>query len=242
MRQAQRKKEKDKVAIALMLAFCVIALTSIFTIKSNIDKINGSAQQNPLPVSEQARTQTPQPQAKAAQTVDEKDAADSPKTADTASAKVPTVDSAQKSDAQKPEAQTLIKPIKGSDYTVTNPYAMDHLLYSVTLDQYMTHCGVDIEADADTQVLAAAAGTVTAVYTDDRYGVSVEITHPNDMVTIYSNLSNDEMVEVGDTVKQGQIIGGIGATGLFESLEPPHLHFEMLQDGVYVDPQEHIKF
>ena len=242
MRQAQRKKEKDKVAIALMLAFCVIALTSIFTIKSNIDKINGSAQQNPLPVSEQARTQTPQPQAKAAQTVDEKDAADSPKTADTASAKVPTVDSAQKSDAQKAEAQALIKPIKGSDYTVTNPYAMDHLLYSVTLDQYMTHCGVDIEADADTQVLAAAAGTVTAVYTDDRYGVSVEITHPNDMVTIYSNLSTDEMVEVGDTVKQGQIIGGIGATGLFESLEPPHLHFEMLQDGVYVDPQEHIKF
>lgn len=242
MRQAQRKKEKDKVAIALMLAFCVIALTSIFTIKSNIDKINGSAQQNPLPVSEQARTQTPQPQAKAAQTVDEKNAADSPKTADTASAKVPTVDSAQKSDAQKPETQTLIKPIKGSDYTVTNPYAMDHLLYSVTLDQYMTHCGVDIEADADTQVLAAAAGTVTAVYTDDRYGVSVEITHPNDMVTIYSNLSTDEMVEVGDTVKQGQIIGGIGATGLFESLEPPHLHFEMLQDGVYVDPQEHIKF
>ena len=242
MRQAQRKKEKDKVAIALMLAFCVIALTSIFTIKSNIDKINGSAQQNPLPVSEQARTQTPQPQAKAAQTVDEKNAADSPKTADTASAKVPTVDSAQKSDAQKPETQTLIKPIKGSDYTVTNPYAMDHLLYSVTLDQYMTHCGVDIEADADTQVLADSAGTVTEVYTDDRYGVSVEITHPNDMVTIYSNLSTDEMVEVGDTVKQGQIIGGIGATGLFESLEPPHLHFEMLQDGVYVDPQEHIKF
>ena len=39
MRQAQRKKEKDKVAIALMLAFCVIALTSIFTIKSNIEKI-----------------------------------------------------------------------------------------------------------------------------------------------------------------------------------------------------------
>ena len=42
MRQAQRKKEKDKVAVALILAFCVIALTSIFTIKSNIDKINGS--------------------------------------------------------------------------------------------------------------------------------------------------------------------------------------------------------
>ena len=43
MRQAQRKKEKDKIAVALMLAFCVIALTSVFTIKSNIDKINDSS-------------------------------------------------------------------------------------------------------------------------------------------------------------------------------------------------------
>ena len=57
MRQAQRKKEKDKVAIALMLAFCVIALTSIFTIKSNIDKINGS--NTDVPVSEKTQTQAP---------------------------------------------------------------------------------------------------------------------------------------------------------------------------------------
>ena len=39
MRQAQRKKEKDRVAIALMLAFCVIALTSIFTIKSGVQHL-----------------------------------------------------------------------------------------------------------------------------------------------------------------------------------------------------------
>ena len=155
---------------------------------------------------------------------------------------MPTVDSKQKSAAREAQAPRFCKPIKGNAYTVTNPYAMEHLLYSITLDQYMTHCGMDIEADADTQVLAVADGTVTAVYTDDRYGLSVEITHPHDMVTIYSNLSTNEMVEVGDTIKQGQIIGGVGATGLFEALEPPHLHFEMLQDGVYVDPQEHIEF
>ena len=40
MRQVQKKKEKDKVAIVLMLAFCIIALTSIFTVKANIDKVN----------------------------------------------------------------------------------------------------------------------------------------------------------------------------------------------------------
>ncbi len=237
MRQAQKKKEKDKVAIALMLAFCVIALTSIFTIKSNIDKINGSGTGN-IPVSDPAQTSTlDKPQASANKPAEQSatDIAD-------ASGKIPTVDSAQDKTQKAPQTSEFMKPIKGEGLTITNEYAMNHLIYSVTLDQYMTHCGIDIEAPADTQVLAAAAGTVTAIYTDDRYGLSIEITHPGDMVTVYSNLSTTEMVEIGDDVKQGQIIGGIGATGLFESLEPPHLHFEMLRDGVYVDPQESIKF
>lgn len=50
------------------------------------------------------------------------------------------------------------------------------------------------------------------------------------------------MVEVGDVVTAGQIIGGVGSTGLFESLEPAHLHFEMLKGGAYVDPAEYIEF
>ena len=119
---------------------------------------------------------------------------------------------------------------------------MDKLIYSVTLDQYMTHCGIDIEAPEDTQVLAVADGTVTAVYEDDRYGLSIEITHADDIITIYSNLSTDEMVEAGDTVTAGQIIGGVGSTGLFEALEPAHLHFEMLKGGAYVNPADYITF
>lgn len=62
MRQAQKKKEKDKVAIVLMLAFCVIALTSIFTVKSNIDKINESNKD--IIVSENAKTDNKQEEAK----------------------------------------------------------------------------------------------------------------------------------------------------------------------------------
>ena len=126
---------------------------------------------------------------------------------------------------------------------VSNPFSMDQLIYSVTLDQYMTHCGIDIEASADSQVVAVAEGTVTAIYNDDRYGLSVEITHPGHVITIYSNLADSsELVEVGDVVTAGEIIGGVGSTGLFESLEPAHLHFEMLIDGAYVDPADHITF
>ena len=232
MRQAEKKKQKDKVAIALMLCFCVIALTSIFTIKSNIDKIDGS--QSGVPVSEKTNT------GKSGETQKDKTDAGDQKDSEAASVKVPVVDS-QTSGGSGTSDAGFTNPVKAENAYVTNDYSMDSLIYSVTLDQYMVHCGVDIEAPEDTQVLAAADGTVTAIYTDDRYGNSVEITHDNGFITVYSNLTDASMVEVGDTVSAGDIIGGVGTTGLFEALEPAHLHLEMLKDGAYVDPMEYIK-
>ena len=224
MRQAQKKKEKDKVAIVLMLAFCIIALTSIFTVKANIDKVNKTKD---VPVSENAGTEEPS---------DSGSQKSDP--ASQVSGKVPTVDSLD----SEPAVSAFQFPVKHENAQVTNPYSMDKLIYSVTLDQYMTHCGGDIEAPEDAQVVAVADGTVTAVYEDDRYGTSIEITHPGDIVSVYSNLSTAEMVETGDVVSGGQIIGGVGSTGLFESLEPAHLHFEMLKGGAYVNPGDFIKF
>ena len=231
MRQAERKKEKDKVAIALMLCFCVIALTSIFTIRANIDKIDGSNTQ--VPVSDQTKVDENQTdkQEEASDPVSRKAAADTP-----------VIDSRDaKTKNEQPSSLTFQKPVNADDAYVTNEYAMDKLIYSVTLDQYMVHCGVDIEAPEDSQVIAVADGTITAIYQDDRYGNSVELTLNDGFIVVYSNLSDASMVEVGDTVKAGDIIGGVGSTGLFESMEPAHLHLEMLKDGVYVNPMDYIK-
>ena len=137
MRQAERKKEKDKVAIALMLAFCVIALTSIFTIKSNINKINDS--NTNVPVSDQTKTEDIKG--------DETD--DSAK----ASTNVPTVDS-REGQQQQSSTSEFVKPVKADDAYVTNAYSMDSLIYSVTLDQYMVHCGVDIDCLLYTSVVS----------------------------------------------------------------------------------------
>jgi hypothetical protein len=69
----------------------------------------------------------------------------------------------------------------------------------------MTHSGVDIEAPADSQVLAIADGTVTAVYTDDRYGNSVEIIHTPQFTAIDSNLS-DAAISYSKEEKAAEII------------------------------------
>lgn len=158
---------------------------------------------------------------------------------------VPTVDSkdAQKDNTENPQkSQTaggvLVQPVKG---TISKKFSPDTPLYSKTLDQYTIHDGIDIDAELSAQVCAAAEGTVTKVYTDDKMGLTIEITHGDGLITKYSNLSTDKMVGEGDVVKKGQVISGIGDTALFESIEPTHLHFEVWKDGGTVDPEKYFK-
>ena len=129
-------------------------------------------------------------------------------------------------------------PVNG---TISKEFSDDVPVYSATLDQYVIHSGIDIEAPADTQVKAAADGMITKVYSDDKLGLSIEITHGDGIITRYSNLSTTKMVGEGDVVKKGQVISGVGTSSLFESLEPSHLHFEVLKDGVPVDPTTYVK-
>lgn len=156
---------------------------------------------------------------------------------------VPTVDS-KDTPAPSPEKGTKSKgemknPVDGGK--ITKGYSGNELVYSATLDQYVVHLGVDIEAPPETPVTAVKAGTVTKVYNDDMLGITIEINHGSGYTTRYSNLSTDRMVGEGDVVEAGDVISGVGITALFESSDPPHLHFEVLQDGIPIDPIKFIK-
>ncbi|MDD2215064.1 MAG: M23 family metallopeptidase [Eubacteriales bacterium] len=157
---------------------------------------------------------------------------------------VPTVDSqdtptpAKEPKKQEKSGKDFAFPVKGGK--VILDYSGNELVYSKTLDQYVVHNGVDIEAPADSQVLAVKEGTVTKVYNDDKLGITIELTHGDGYVTRYSNLSTDKMVEEGDVVKTGEVISGVGSTALFESLDSPHLHFEVWQKGAPIDPAKYI--
>jgi murein DD-endopeptidase MepM/ murein hydrolase activator NlpD len=151
---------------------------------------------------------------------------------------IPTVDSkdrpAPSNDKQSKSKEKIKSPVEGG--TISKGYSGNDLVYSATLDQYTVHLGVDIEAAPDTPVKAVKSGTVTKVYNDDKLGITIEISHGSGYVTRYSNLSTDRMVGEGDVVEAGDVISGVGITALFESSDPPHLHFEVLQDGIQIDP------
>jgi len=98
------------------------------------------------------------------------------------------------------------------------------------------HSGLDFPAPRGTPIRAAAGGLVTyAAYRGD-YGKQVEIDHGNGLVTRYSHASRLR-VKPGTVVTPGQHIGDIGSTGRSTG---PHLHFEVLKEGRFVDPEAYL--
>jgi murein DD-endopeptidase MepM/ murein hydrolase activator NlpD len=104
------------------------------------------------------------------------------------------------------------------------------------------HPGIDIAAPLYTPIHAAAAGRVTwAGYAAPgqrhySYGLCVIIQHNAHFSTLYAHLDDQKyglQVRVGDIVQQGQVIGYEGLTGWTTG---PHLHFEIRQDNVQVNP------
>ena len=96
------------------------------------------------------------------------------------------------------------------------------------------HTGLDFPSGVGTPILAAAGGVVVTQEFHPAYGNMVEIDHGNDLVTRYAHASR-VLVKKGDIVKRGQVIAEVGTTGRSTG---PHLHFEVLVQGVFQDPQK----
>jgi murein DD-endopeptidase MepM/ murein hydrolase activator NlpD len=96
------------------------------------------------------------------------------------------------------------------------------------------HTGLDFQADPGTSILAAAGGVVVTQEFHPAYGNMIEIDHGNDLITRYAHASK-VLVKKGDLIKRGQKIAEVGTTGRSTG---PHLHFEVLVQGVPQDPQK----
>ena len=95
------------------------------------------------------------------------------------------------------------------------------------------HTGLDFPSPVGTEIHAAAGGVVRTAEMHPEYGLMLEIDHGNGLMTRYGHTSKI-LVKVGDLVKRGQVVADVGTTGRSTG---PHLHFEVLVDGIPQDPQ-----
>lgn len=101
-----------------------------------------------------------------------------------------------------------------------------------------THTGIDLAALNGTKIYASADGKVILSKYDNGYGNRVIIEHSNGLLTSYSQCS-ELLVKEGDTVKAGDLIAKVGSTG---NSTGSHLHFEVLKDGNWVNPENYMSF
>ena len=143
------------------------------------------------------------------------------------------------------ETQPVVKDEDGFALPVSGTLGAKHdasvQVWSPTMEEYRIHLGIDITTEDDAPVYAAANGTVAQIWDDPMMGTCVAISHEGDVVTIYKNLAANlaEGITAGKEIKCGQQIGTVGGTANLEKAEAPHLHFEMTEGGLSVDPLEY---
>ena len=105
------------------------------------------------------------------------------------------------------------------------------------LKVYRMHDGVDIVVDTGTHVFAPGNGKVIFAGKKRGYGQVVELDHGFGYTTLYAHLSKIK-VRKGEKVKRGDLLGLSGRSG--ELATGPHLHYEVLHDGVHLNPENFI--
>ncbi len=126
--------------------------------------------------------------------------------------------------------KTLIRtPINGAHLSFTYG-KQQHPIYGYSY----THKGLDFAAPVGTPIMAAGTGTVEFVGYTSGYGNHIILRHTNGYKTLYAHMSSyAKGMEKGARVQQGDTIGYVGATGLTTG---PHLHYEVIYQGVQINP------
>lgn len=203
--------------IALILCAAAIGITGYLYYR-NVNEPSLHAQDPANPVTDAAGTQNEDVAAVATQPAGGKDSTPTGTTG-----------------TQTPVKPRTASPISGE--TVAE-YAMDCLSYNATTRDWRVHNGVDIAAEAGTEVCAAADGVVYTTYEDETMGTTVVIRHDGGYTTKYSSLDADVAVSPGDEVKLGQAIGCVGSTALLESALGDHVHFSVTHNDEPMDPAD----
>lgn len=134
------------------------------------------------------------------------------------------------------DTPSFVIPVDGD---VCFDFSGDTLYYDSTMGDYRTHNGIDIAAEPDSDVVAAADGVIEEVYTGN-LGKTVVINHNNGYTTLYANLDDVENLKPGMEIEQGEFIAHVGDYSLGEQTSEPHIHFELMCNGVLQNPKDYI--
>ena len=131
------------------------------------------------------------------------------------------------------ESSQMMWPVYGD---IAMRFSMDALIYDPTLDQFRTNDDLRISAEGGAHVQSGAGGRVLAIGRNVVRGNYVKIDHGNGWVATYGQLGDNKLVQIGDVVQAGQLIGIVGSPSLFGSMLGYHVNLRVTRDDVAVNP------
>ena len=127
---------------------------------------------------------------------------------------------------------SFIMPVETNSYSEYS----ETMVFNQTLGRFSTHTAMDFYAEEGASVYAVLDGEVESVEKTLLQGVTVVINHGDGLKTVYNSLADGDMVTVGQTVSQGDVIGAVSISNRQEYKDGAHLHFEVMENGVNVNP------
>ena len=143
-------------------------------------------------------------------------------------------DGAAQTAAQTSGMDSVVYPVGGN---VLKEFSGEAPVYSVTLDDWRVHEGVDFAAEKGAVVKAFTGGQVKEIYDDPMLGKTMVISHSGGYEAYYCGLGDTTLVSAGDSVYPGQDIGSVKEIPS-EVLDASHLHFGVKKDGVWINPMD----
>ena len=161
--------------------------------------------------------------------------------------KPPAVDSTLPDGGNDGDNSGVNKPVGSLPEEMVLPVADSALMnnhgfyYNKTLDVYHEHIGVDFAASEGAQVFAVDDGVVESIYKDDLLlGTEIVVSHADGVKSVYRFVTETEGLKVGAEVKKGEVIATVAPATGNEYKDGAHLHFEVIKDGVSVDPTSYL--
>lgn len=130
------------------------------------------------------------------------------------------------------EASLMQWPVEGE---LMMDYSMENTTYFSTLDQYKLNPAIVVKAVVGAPVKAASNGTITSIADTAKTGTTLTMDMGNGYQSVYGQLT-DLLVEEGQTVKEGTILGYIAEPSKYYSIEGSSLYFAMTKDDQPIDP------
>ncbi len=137
-----------------------------------------------------------------------------------------------------PEVLSFTLPMENP--SIVKDYSGTDIMWNSTYGWWEAHEGMDLTSE-NSLVFAIADGEVLSVTEEPLEGTKVIIKHSDELQSVYSSLNSDLKVKAGDKVKKGDQIGTASDSAGNETATGAHLHFELIEDGNKIDPNNYLE-